>query len=94
MLQSMIDTGGDLGGIPTDLHDLFEPPYDNDGARVHSNSWGAVQIGLPYDQSAFEIDDTVWNHQELVICFAAGNGAIDKNADGVVDTKSVRSEAA
>ena len=33
--------GGRLGGLPSDLTTLFQPPY-NDGARVHSNSWGAA----------------------------------------------------
>ena len=94
VVQSMIDSGGGLGGIPIDLHDLFDPPYANDKARVHTNSWGAQGVGLPYDSSAQEIDDMVWNHQDLVICFAAGNDGIDKNADGVVDTKSVGSQSA
>ena len=42
VMQSLLDTGGGLGGIPDDLHDLFEPPYYNDKARVHTNSWGAT----------------------------------------------------
>jgi serine protease AprX len=94
VLQSLIDPGGGLGGIPADLHDLLEPPYIKDGARVHTNSWGANGVGLPYDQSAKEIDDVVWNRQDLVICFAAGNDGIDGNGDGVVDSKSVGSQSA
>ena len=39
VLQSLLDSGGNLGGIPVDLHDLFQPVYDNDGVRVHTNSW-------------------------------------------------------
>ena len=81
-------------GFRVDLHDLFRPPYDNDGARVHSNSWGSTTPGQAYDSSANEIDDMVWNHQDLVICFAAGNDGIDANANGVVDAGSIGSQSA
>jgi serine protease AprX len=94
VLQSTLDSGGGLGGIPLDLHDLFEPPYDDDKARVHTNSWGATTPGLPYDSSAQEIDDTVWTHQDLVICFAAGNDGADGDANGVIDAGSVGSQSA
>lgn len=94
VVQSLIDSSGGLGGIPADLNDLFEPPYRDDGARVHTNSWGAVTPSLPYDQSAREIDDFVWNHPDLVICFAGGNDGTDKDGDGVVEPAEVGSESA
>ena len=93
ILQSVLDAGGGVGGIPFDLHDLFQPPYD-DGARVHTNSWGIPVPGLPYDASSQEIDDFVWEHPDQVICFAAGNDASDTDADGVVDPVSVGSQSA
>src|SRR5215211_3100236 len=94
VVQSLIDSSGDLGGIPADLSDLFEPPYRDDGARVHTNSWGATAPGLRDDPSATEIDDFVWNHPDLVICFAAGNDGTDGDRDGAVDPAEVGSEAA
>ncbi len=94
VLQSTLDSNDGLGGIPTDLHDLFLPPYSDDGARVHTNSWGATRPGLPYDQSAKEIDDAVWNHPDLVICFAAGNDGIDRDGNGRIDPQSVGSQSA
>jgi serine protease AprX len=94
VVQSLIDTSGSLSGIPADLTDLFEPPYRGDGARVHTNSWGSTTPGLPYDQSAREIDDFVWNHPDLVICFAAGNDGTDGNRDGGIDPAQVGSESA
>ncbi len=94
VVQSLIDSSGRLSGIPPDLTDLFDPPYRDDGARVHTNSWGAITPSLPYDQSAREIDDFVWNHPDLVICFAAGNDGTDSNGDGVVDPAQVGSESA
>lgn len=94
VLQSTLDKNGKLGGLPVDLHDLFEPPYDDDGARVHTNSWGATTGGLPYDSSAREIDEVVWSRQDLVICFAAGNQGTDANSNGVIDAGTVGSQSA
>jgi hypothetical protein len=93
VVQSLIDSSGSLSGIPADLTDLFEPPYRDDGARVHTNSWGAVTPSLPYDSSAREIDDFVWNNPDLVICFAAGNDGTDGDGDGVVDPAQIGSES-
>jgi hypothetical protein len=93
IMQSLLDSGGGLGGIPDDLHDLFGPAF-NDKARVHTNSWGDVTPGLPYTQSSKEIDDFVFNHPDCVICFAAGNDGIDTNNDGIVDEGQVGSQAA
>jgi len=94
VVQSLLDSSGGLGGIPADLSDLFEPPYRDDGARVHTNSWGNRFPSQPYDQSATEIDEFVWNHPDLVICRSAGNNGTDDNADGRVDPAEVGSEAA
>lgn len=94
VLQSTLDPGGGLGGIPVDLHDLFLPPYEADSARVHTNSWGAEEPGLPYDQSAKEIDDVVWNQPDLAICFAAGNDGTDRDHNGRIDAGSIGSQSA
>ena len=94
VFQSTLDSSNGLGGLPNDLHDLFEPPYLNDGARVHTNSWGSTTPGTPYDSSSQEIDDVVWNKPDLVICFAAGNDGIDKNNNGVIDAGSIGSQSA
>lgn len=93
ILQSLLDAGGGLGGIPVDLNDLFQQTYD-EGARVHTNSWGLPGVHLPYDPSSREIDEFVWNHQDQVICFAAGNDGTDANANGVVDANSIGSQSA
>jgi hypothetical protein len=94
VVQSLIDAAGDLGGLPTDLTDLFEPPHRDDGARVHSNSWGSSIAGLPYSQHAREIDEFVWNHPDMVICFSAGNDGVDADNNGSVDPSEIGSEAA
>ncbi|KAM7196740.1 Peptidase S8/S53 domain containing protein [Naviculisporaceae sp. PSN 640] len=92
VVQSLLDKWGGLGGIPADLHDLFNPPYTNDGARVHTNSWG-IPIPVAYNSTSFEIDDFVWNHPDMVICYSAGNEGTDANADGVVDLGQLGSHA-
>lgn len=90
VLQSVLDSGGNLGGLPDDLHDLFAGPYQNDGARVHSNSWGGPAAGA-YTSNSSEVDDFVWSNRDLVICFAAGNEGKDGQARGIVDPGSVGS---
>ncbi len=103
VFQSVMDSSGGLGGIPADLNTLFQPTY-NDGARVHSNSWGAAVAGA-YDTDAQNVDEFVWNHPDMVITFSAGNSGIDGQAynwlgrcvasggplDGVIDTDSIGS---
>ena len=91
VMQSMSDAS--LPGIPTDLHDLFMPPYQNDNSRVHSNSWG--RGARVYSISAEKIDEFVWDHPDMVILFAAGNDGTDAGRpDGVVDLRQIGDEAA
>jgi serine protease AprX len=89
VMQSVLDSGGGLGGLPADLHDLFTPPYNNDGARIHSNSWGSTIGDGSYDSQASEVDDFVWNHRDMLICFAAGNAGADASSRGVIDNGSL-----
>jgi hypothetical protein len=88
LLQSVLDLSGGLGGLPDDLHDLFLPPYQ-DGARVHTNSWGETVGDGSYNENAREVDDFVWNHRDCVICFAAGNAGRDGSGSGRVDPGSI-----
>lgn len=90
VLQSILDQGGGLRGLPTDLQDLFRAPYMNDNARVHTNSWGSPERGR-YSQSAYEVDKFIWENRDLVVCFAAGNEGTDANGNGVVDNGSIAS---
>ena len=89
VFQSIADNAGNLTGIPSDLFNLFNPPY-LDGARVHSNSWGASVYGQ-YTTDSVNTDLFVWNHKDMVICVAAGNKGIDSNSDGFVDPDSLSS---
>ena len=92
VFQSVADRNGNLTGIPADLNQLYDPPYQ-DGARVHSNSWGSVVNGQ-YDIDSYNTDLYTWNHKDMVICFAAGNEGVDKSpSDGFVDPDSMDSPA-
>lgn len=90
VLQSVLDAGGGLGGLPSDLNSLFRDPYDNDEARVHNNSWGTRNTNGSYTSSSRELDDFVWNNRDMVICFAAGNPGRDGDGNGVIDSGSVQ----
>ena len=95
VFQSLQDSSGGLGGIPDDLNDLFQVAY-NDGARIHTNSWGGPtgSAGNPYGgytANAQEVDQFTWTHQDMVILFAAGNEGTDQNGNGVIDPDSMAS---
>src|SRR5205823_2124393 len=78
-------------GLPADLNTLFQQAYD-DGARIHSDSWGADLAGQ-YDSYSQNVDTFVWNHPDMAIFFAAGNSGVDANHNGVIDNGSVGSPA-
>ncbi len=80
--QSLDDLAGSLSGIPTPLGKLFQPAYD-EGARVHSNSWGIPALdkqgnnvrGGEYLRGR-EVDAWSWNNgvpRDMLIVFSAGN---------------------
>ncbi len=93
VFQSVMDSSGtdgnpSLGGIPGDLRTLFLQTY-KDGARVHSNSWGAPANGA-YDTNSQSVDDFAWTYKDMVITFSAGNSGVDAVAsNGVIDTDSI-----
>ncbi len=88
IIQSLMDSDGNLGGLPADLTQLFLPPY-NDGARVHSNSWGAP-VGGAYNTDSQNVDKFCWNYQDMLITFSAGNSGTDSStSDGLIDSDSM-----
>lgn len=76
--------------VPTDLKVLFNASY-TDGARVHSNSWGAPRNFGAYDNFAVQVDEFVWTHPDMLPVFAAGNSGVDQNKDGRIDSNSMSS---
>ena len=97
VFQSVAASDGSLSGIPADLNNLFQPPY-SDGARVHTNSWGAPTGGTQqqptwggYTMESRAADEFAWNHRQMTILFAAGNSGVDADNNGVVDPDSIAS---
>lgn len=80
-----------LTGLPDDLNNLYQQAY-NDGARIHSNSWGAALAG-DYTADSANTDAFMWNNRDMLITFSAGNSGVDTNNNGVVDNDSIGSPA-
>lgn len=76
--------------LPSKLGSMFGKAYEK-GARVHSNSWGGGANFGAYDNFASQVDDFMFQNQEMLIIFAAGNSGVDKNKDGRIDANSMAS---
>jgi hypothetical protein len=87
VFQSVQDSAGSLGGLPDNLNDLFRAAFTN-GARIHSDSWGAENAGY-YDTDCRNLDMFVWSNRTMLIVVAAGNAGLDANSNGVVDLDSM-----
>jgi hypothetical protein len=70
-----------LGAVypPSDLTTDFTAAY-NDGARAHTNSWGSTTND--YDAMAQQVDQSMWDHKDLLILFANGNSGPNANTVG------------
>lgn len=90
VMQSDLNTDGSLGGLDSiTLKTILKDAYD-DGARVHSNSWGAFTDGT-YNYQCVTVDSFVHQLKDMVVCFSAGNSGVDTSPqDGFVDSGSHR----
>jgi hypothetical protein len=77
--------------LPSSLGLLFEQAYTN-GARIHQNSWGSASAGA-YTSDSRDVDDFMWEHDDMLIVFSAGNEGTDADGDGVVDWQSIGAPA-
>lgn len=59
---------------------IFRPPYECHGARIHTNSWGSKDRKGSYEDWAMQVDRAVDRFRDLVICFCAGNSG-EANGD-------------
>lgn len=93
--QSLLDSKGNLGGLPLDLSELFEEAYKV-GARIHNNSWGA-NTPSTYAINSEEVDEFVQSHPDMLVVIAAGNAGTatprQNSAPGFVDWLSICSPA-
>lgn len=76
--------------MPPAIPKLFEAAY-KEGARIHSNSWGAPGSNGRYDNWCVLTDTWLFNNQDFLAMFAAGNEGADASKDGVIDQGSVSS---
>eukprot|EP00808_Paulinella_micropora_P006531 g53373.t1 len=72
------DVGTEQGlvGLSGDTNvgrDILQVAYD-EGARIHSNSWGSSTPD--YTNIARSIDIFVWNHPDMLVLVAAGNDGV------------------
>lgn len=80
-------------GCPViDLNPVFEQPY-NQGARIHTNSWGDEEEDPSfgeYTSGSEDADTVMWNHKDYLLMFAAGNnGGTSNTVDSPSTAKSV-----
>ncbi|MDY7094458.1 MAG: S8 family serine peptidase [Acidobacteriota bacterium] len=72
------DNCADLPGLGcpvVDLNPIFQQTYDQ-GARIHTNSWGDRENFTPhniYSAGSEDADEFMWEHPEFLLVFAAGN---------------------
>lgn len=76
--------------VPSKIQDLFSKAYA-EGARIHTNSWGAARGFGDYDTMASQVDEFMYNNPDMLILFAAGNSGVDKDKDGRIDPNSIGS---
>lgn len=74
--------------VPSNLAGMFNQAYA-DGARIHTNSWGAAANFGSYEKMAATVDEVMFAKDDLLILFAAGNSGVDKNRDGRIDENSI-----
>ncbi|NII27353.1 S8 family serine peptidase [Pseudoflavitalea sp. X16] len=70
--QSVLDSSGGLRGLPSNLRNLFSPALQN-GAFIHTNSWGFTIGDGSYNSNSGEADEFAFRNRDFLILFAAGN---------------------
>jgi Subtilase family len=85
------DPCADLPGIGcpvVDLKPLFQQAYDQ-GARIHTNSWGdneEAAVQNDYTAASQDVDQFQWDHKDDLIFFAAGNSGPRRGSVGSPST--------
>jgi subtilisin family serine protease len=80
-----------LGCPVRPLEPVLQQAYDQ-GARLHSNSWGDEENFLPrtrYTERAADVDRFVWEHPDMTVLFAAGNAG-EEGDDSVISPATAK----
>lgn len=94
-VQSLLDDGGGLGGLPLELSTLFEEAWQK-GARIHNDSWGS-DAEARYTVDSLEVDEFVARRRDMLVVIAAGNAGVASTPKyrpaGTVDLESMGAPA-
>ena len=71
---------------------LFSTGDPAQPAFIHSASWGGVTHA--YDSESAEIDQWLWEHPDVLVVFAAGNGWLDDAGHFTNNVDAITSQAA
>jgi hypothetical protein len=70
-----------LGCLLRPLEPVLQQAYDQ-GARIHTNSWGDEENFLPlgrYTERTADVDRFIWHHRDFLVFFAGGNAGPGDN---------------
>lgn len=91
VMQSLISDNGTLfGNSSKTLVDLLADAYAS-GSRVHTNSWGPTWSAagqIVYNNASIDLDTFVSNHEDMVVCFAAGNDGAQQTPLGHIGAQA------
>ncbi|MCH9647445.1 MAG: S8 family serine peptidase [Deltaproteobacteria bacterium] len=85
-----------LGCPVVDLVPIFQQAYDQ-GARLHTNSWGDRENFNPhntYTTGSEDVDEFMWNHKDFLVLFAAGNDGTSASVGSPTTAKNLVSVGA
>jgi serine protease AprX len=82
--QAIANNKNALDGLPLDCGELLSEAYQA-GARVHNNSW-CEHASARYTSIALDFDRFVFDHPDMVVIVAAGNGGTQRTT-GFVSTE-------
>ncbi|MEA3559479.1 MAG: S8 family serine peptidase [Candidatus Thermoplasmatota archaeon] len=92
------ESAGNSLQIPANTSLIFKQAYDN-GARIHTNSWGSSVYGQ-YTTRSWDVDWFLYNYPDMIILYSAGNSGMDYykpwgtyNPDGKIDDDSIGAPA-
>ena len=90
VMQSIggVTSGDDSVYPPSPLNTMFEQARSA-GARIHTDSWGSSAAGA-YTTDSRELDEFMWDYDDMLVLFSAGNEGRDTNpTNGVIDGNSI-----
>lgn len=70
------ENGSLIGLMGVSMYDLLLQSYKT-GARIHNNSYGSSMISVAYDSDSASIDQAMWELNDMLVVFAAGNSGSD-----------------